>query len=65
MTGNWEDQPGNRGRFMALWNAGWPTRKIARELGISLSTVWMVRNRCNLQRATNQIEASAYRRKVS
>ena len=46
--GSWEDDPANRERFMALWEQKMPTRSMALRLGISLSTLWMVRRRLKL-----------------
>jgi hypothetical protein len=44
----YENDAENRTRFIALWEAGVPTRAMAVRLGISLSTVWEVRRRLNL-----------------
>ena len=46
--GVWEDDADNRERFMALWDQKVPTRAMALRLGISLSTLWMVRRRLKL-----------------
>ena len=46
--GCWEDHRANRERFMALWDQKMPTRAMALRLGISLSTLWMVRRRLKL-----------------
>lgn len=45
----WEHQaPTNVERYTALEAARTPIRAMARELGISLSTLWMVRRRLGL-----------------
>jgi IS30 family transposase len=60
----WEHRKvGNLDRFMVLWNEGLPIRAIALRLGISLSTVWMVTKRHNLQRAHTPGQAASYQRR--
>jgi IS30 family transposase len=57
----WEHrQLGNRDRFLELWKADMPIRQMARTLGISISTVWMVAKRMDLHRARTPSQAATY-----
>jgi len=38
----------NTERFTALWHSGMPTRRMAKTLEISISTLWKVRKRLGL-----------------
>lgn len=51
----WEMTGDNAERLRALWDAGVPTRTMAKALNISVSTLWLATKRMDLKRrvATN------------
>lgn len=62
----WETIGNNADRLRALWKTRLPTRTIAAQLDISISTLWKATKRLDLpRRATTYAEASAYQRRAN